>query len=105
MLGQLHDQQCIGSAGLFGYASLIGLMANPPGSHTRLIYTNMIFTDNERGITLRFAHEIDDNALTLKNSYFAGYSRPNCPTCYSADKLSYCRNGYAVRMFSATISG
>jgi hypothetical protein len=80
-------------------------MANPTGIHTRLIYTKMIFTDNERGITLRFAHETNDNALTLKDSYFAGYSRPNCPSCYSNTKLKYCKNGYAVRMLSVSIFG
>ena len=31
--------------------------------------------------------------------------RPNCPTCYSPEKISYCAGGYAVRMFVATISG
>lgn len=43
--------------------------------------------------------------MVVKNSYFAGYSRPDCPTCYTSDKIKWCRGGYAVRMFAATISG
>lgn len=70
-----------------------------------MIYDNVIFVDNHRGITLRFAHDIDDNTMIVKNSYFAGFSRPNCPNCYAADKMNYCRGGYAVRMFASTISG
>lgn len=34
MIDRLAGQQCIGSSGLIGYASQIGLMANPPGSQT-----------------------------------------------------------------------
>jgi hypothetical protein len=34
-----------------------------------------------------------------------GYSRPKCPSCYSDTTISYCKNGYAIRMFTATISG
>lgn len=90
---------------MVGYASKIGLMANPTLSITKLIYEDVIFTDNERGITLRYANDIDDNSMILRNSYFAGFSRPDCPNCYSASKLSYCRGGYAVRMFTSTITG
>lgn len=65
----------------------------------------MFFADNHRGITLRYANDIDDNTLKLRDSYFTGFSRPECPSCYGNDKISYCRGGYAVRMFTATVSG
>lgn len=65
----------------------------------------MLFADNGRGITLRYAHETDENACILRNSYFAGYSRPNCLSCYSSSTINYCQGGYAVRMFVATITG
>ena len=80
-------------------------MANPTVTITKMIYQDVIFADNERGITLRYGHDFDDNTMVLRNSYFAGYSRPNCPSCYAADKINYCRNGYAIRMFAATITG
>lgn len=64
-----------------------------------------MFTDCERGITLRYAHEFDENTVYVQNSYFAGYSRPNCPSCYSPTTTRYCQGGYAVRMVSTTISG
>jgi len=56
MLNFMDDQDCVGSSGLTAYSSLIGLTANPPGTQSRVIYQNMFFTDNQRGITLRFAH-------------------------------------------------
>lgn len=105
MLDHMEGEDCICSAGLIGYASEIGLMANPPGIQTQLIYQDVFFTDNERGITLRYAHETDDNTVIVRNSYFAGYSRPGCSSCYSDTAISYCKNGYAIRMFSATIGG
>lgn len=105
MYETVDGQTCLGAKGAIGYASQIGLMANQPGSHIKLIYEEMIFTDNNRGVTLRYAHEIDENTCILRNSYIAGYSRPNCPDCYSDTKINYCRGGYAVRMFVATISG
>ena len=80
-------------------------MANPPGAYDKLIYDSMIFADNQRGITLRFAHEDDDNACEVTNSYFTGISRPSEPSIYSDTKNKYCSQGYAVRMFTSTISG
>ena len=59
MYGTLDEETCLGASGAVGYASEIGLMANQPGSHTKLIYEKMFFTDNLRGITLRYAHESD----------------------------------------------
>lgn len=105
MYEKLDGQTCLGAKGIIAYASLIGLMANPPGSHTSLEYTEMFFADNHRGITLRYAHEIDDNTALLTHSYFTGISRPDCSTCYSASTIRYCNGGYAVRMFTATITG
>jgi hypothetical protein len=96
---------CLAASGFTGYASYIGFIANPPGFLTQVQYTNMYFTDNQRAFTLRFAHEIDDNTMMLNDSYFMGYSRPSCPSCYSSTKLNYCNNGYAIRMFTATLSG
>ena len=43
----------------------------------------MIFADNARGVTLRYAHQTDDNTFIFRNSYIAGYSRKDCPDCYS----------------------
>lgn len=80
-------------------------MANMPGSHQRVEYSNMFFADNHRGVTLRYAHEIDDNTIIFKDSYVTGISRPTCTSCYSSTKLGYCAGGYAIRMFTATISG
>lgn len=101
----MPGKQCIGAAGFSGYASTIGFIANPPGVHTEVRYSNMFFVDNNRGFTLRFAHEIDDNTLRFSDSYFMGYSRPNCPNCYSNSKLSYCKDAHAIRMLTTTISG
>ena len=105
MYETLDGEECLGASKMTAYASEIGLTANMPGTHTELIYDGGFFADNGRGITLRYAHEIDDNTCTLQNSYFTGFSRPSCPDCYGDDKISYCTNGYAVRMFTATISG
>ena len=80
-------------------------MANPSVAINKMVYSDVIFADNERGITLRYGHDVDDNTMVVRNSYFAGFSRPDCPTCYGADKISYCNSGYAVRMFAATITG
>lgn len=80
-------------------------MANPPGSHKQLIYDNMFFADNQRGITLRYAHDVDENSLIFKNSFITGISRIDCPYCYGSDKISYCSNGYAVRMLAVTLTG
>lgn len=105
MYAKLPGKTCIAAKGAIGYASEIGLMANQPGSQTKLIYEKMFFADNRRGITLRYAHETDENTCELKDSYFAGISRISCPDCYGASKISYCAGGYAVRMFTATITG
>ncbi len=43
--------------------------------------------------------------MIFKNSYITGISRPTCTNCYGDSKISYCKGGYAVRMFTATISG
>ena len=80
-------------------------MANMPGSHIKVIYSDMFFADNQRGVTLRYADEIDDNTMMFKNSYVTGISRPTCTNCYGDTKISYCQGGYAIRMFTATISG
>jgi hypothetical protein len=105
MFENLNGYTCIGASKLVGYAHQIGLMANPSTAAIKMVYQDVIFTDNQRGITLRYGHDIDDNTMVVKNSYFAGYSRPDCPTCYSEKKIKYCRNGYAIRMFAATIRG
>jgi hypothetical protein len=106
MFEHLKGFQCIGASKLVGYANLIGLMANPTTASIRMVYQEVMFTDNQRGITLRYGNDgTDDNTMVLKNSYFAGYSRRDCPNCYSEEKIKYCRNGYAVRMFAATITG
>jgi hypothetical protein len=31
-------------------------MANMPGTHTQVIYSDMFFADNERGVTLRYGN-------------------------------------------------
>ena len=80
-------------------------MANMPGSHTQIIYSDMFFADNERGVTLRYAHQIDDDTMIFKNSYVTGISRPTCTSCYGDSKINYCNGGYAIRMFTSTISG
>lgn len=39
-------QTCLGAAGFYAYASTIGLMANPTGPQTSMIYQDMFFVDN-----------------------------------------------------------
>jgi hypothetical protein len=46
MLNFMDEQDCVGASGLTAYSTLIGLMANPPGTQSKVIYQNMIFTDN-----------------------------------------------------------
>lgn len=101
----LKGKTCIGATGFSGYANEIGFIANPPGGHIQVEYDNMFFVDNQRGFTLRYAHETDDNTIILRNSYMMGYSRPTCASCYSDTTISYCKSGYAIRMFTVTISG
>ena len=43
--------------------------------------------------------------MIFKDSYITGISRPTCASCYGSSKISYCSGGYAVRMFTATITG
>jgi hypothetical protein len=43
--------------------------------------------------------------MIFRNSYITGISRPTCTSCYADNKINYCKGGYAVRMFTATISG
>lgn len=43
--------------------------------------------------------------MIFKDSYVTGISRPTCTGCYSDTAINYCVGGYAVRMFTATISG
>lgn len=59
----MSGKQCLGATGFSGYANFIGFIANPPGVHTEVRYSNMFFVDNNRGFTLRYAHEIDDNTV------------------------------------------
>ena len=105
MYEKLDGQTCLAAKGCIGYASEIGLMANTQGTHQRVEYSNMFFADNERGITLRYANEIDDNTMIFNDSYITGISRPTCTNCYGDTKIRYCAGGYAVRMFTATITG
>ena len=70
--------QCIGAAGAIAYACEVGLLANLEGTHTDVTYDKIMVTDSGRGITLRYAHESADNTCILKNSYFSGFSRPDC---------------------------
>ncbi len=43
--------------------------------------------------------------MIFKNSYVTGISRPTCTSCYGDSKINYCNGGYAIRMFTSTISG
>lgn len=70
-----------------------------------MIYEDVIMVDNQRGVTLRYGHDFDDNSMIVRNSYFGGFSRTDCPNCYAQNKLSYCKGGYAIRLFTATITG
>ena len=105
MYEKIDGQVCLAAKGCIAYASSIGLLANMPGQHQRVEYSNMIFADNQRGITLRYAHDTDDNTLIFKNSYITGISRPSCTTCYGPNKISYCAGAHAVRMLAVTVGG
>ena len=80
-------------------------MSNQPGTQTKLIYEKMFFADNRLGVTLRYAHETDENTCIFRESYISGISRISCPTCYGAGKIEYYTGGYAVRMFAAITTG
>ena len=92
---KLNVEECLLASKIVDYSSYIGLMANPPDTFPILIYDQMFFADNHRGITLRYAHEIDDNTCELTNSYFADFSRSIDPSIYSSNRISYCNVGYA----------
>lgn len=72
---------------------------------TQVIYEDMFFADSERGMTLRFAHDTNNNTMIFRHSFVTGISRLNCPTCYGSSKISYCAGGYAVRMLAVTLTG
>jgi hypothetical protein len=101
----MDNQPCVGASGLTAYATQIALTANAPGTQTQLIYQNMFFTDSGRGLGMKFAQETHDDTFYVNNSYFAGYSRPNCPTCYSNITNSFCKNAFAIRMAATTVGG
>lgn len=56
MFEKIDLQTCLAIKGGIAYASEIGLQVNMPGTHTKVIYDGFFFADNERGITLRYAH-------------------------------------------------
>ena len=105
----LYDSQtssiafCLAARGAIAYASKVGLMANLASSNTnRVEYSQMMFADNLRALTLRFSHESDDNTLVFKDSFITGVSRPSCANCYGLSKISYCKGAEAVRMLAVT---
>ena len=77
MYERISGPKCIFASRIVAYSSFIGLMANPTGTYDKLIYDKMFFADNKRAITLRYAHEDDNNAIEVTNSYFTGISRPS----------------------------
>jgi hypothetical protein len=46
MFDRLEGYDCIGASQMVGYASAIGLMANPTTQLNKMIYDNVIFVDN-----------------------------------------------------------
>lgn len=70
-----------------------------------LIYDRMFFADNGVGMSLRFAHEGDNNSLILNNTYISGISRRNLATLYGGNKLSFCKGSTAIRMLTVTRKG
>lgn len=97
-------QTCQGASNIKAYSCAIGLMANPAG-YPQLSYSTMMFAENQRGLTLRFAHLGNDNYAKVTKTWFSPFVRPACPSCYSAATSAYCRNSHAVRMLSVTITG
>jgi len=65
----------------------------------------MFFADNGVGMSLRFAHEGENNSLILNNTYISGISRRNVATLYAANKLSFCNGATAIRMLAVTKKG
>jgi hypothetical protein len=78
---------------------------NPSLPHSTTQYSNLIVTDCSRAVTLKSGYDSVENTALLTNSYIAGYSRPNCSSCYTDITIANCKNGYAIRMFTVTISG
>jgi hypothetical protein len=56
MYEKLNGKTCLAASNFIAYACEIGLMANPPGSHQKILFKNYFFADNYRGITLRYGH-------------------------------------------------
>jgi hypothetical protein len=77
-------------------------MANPSNEHKVVIYQGIMAADCSRTITLRSGYDARNNTIVLRNSFIAGFSRPLCKTCYSDKAITYCKNAFAVRMFSVT---
>lgn len=60
--------------------------------------------DFNRGVTLRFGRESDENTAFFRNSYVSAISRPTCTQCYGSGAIQ-CSNGRGVRMLAVTING
>lgn len=106
MFNQNHKigRVCQGGSNIKAYASLIGLMANPAG-FPQINYRNMMFAENQRSMTLRFAHIGRDNYARVSRIWFSALVRPDCPSCYSSLTNSYCSGAHAIRMLAVTVSG
>jgi hypothetical protein len=94
---------CIGFSGVRAYACTVGQIANPPGT-AQLQYTNYIFADNIRALSLRFGLAGTDRSAIVSNSYFTQISRPNCVECYAGGK-TVCSGNQAIRMLAVTVNG
>ena len=63
-----------------------------------------MIADSNRGATLRFGRESDDNTAYFSNSYISAISRPGCTECYGSGAI-FCSGGRGVRMLAVTING
>jgi hypothetical protein len=68
---------------VIAYACEVGVMANPNGPYSKILYQNLFLADNHLGISLRYGYDSDDNTINIQNSFFIGMSRPNCLNCYA----------------------
>lgn len=85
---------------LKAFASGVGLVAYPTNSLVK--YSEFMFADNNRSLSLRQAFTIlDDNNVTLNNSWFSALSRPTCDYCYGPT-ATHCNGTEGLRLLVTT---
>lgn len=100
---RIPGEACLAGSGAKVYACEVGHIAGSPAT-AQIIFQKFMSADSNRGVTLRFGRDADDNTAYFRNSYVSAISRPNCVECYGANGIS-CNGGRGVRMLAVTING